>query len=738
LRLDIEGLRAVAVLLVLCFHAELGPFTGGYIGVDVFFVVSGFLITSLLLSELQRTGSIKLARFWSRRARRLLPASTLVIVTTLLAGSAVLDPLSLTGLAREGLAAATFTINIVLAWRGNDYLAADLAPSPLLHFWSLALEEQFYLVWPLLLQLVAGYRHHRRAAVAALIVVAWPISFAAAMVLTPRNQPWAFFSLSTRAWELLTGAALAFLVLHAQRLPAVMRGAMSWAGLAVIVAAAVQFDLATRFPGPAALVPVLATAAVILGGPLLGRGPVGLLNLRPMTWVGQRSYSIYLWHWPALVLVAAELGPLAAWERLATLLASVAIAAVTYRILENPVRHWKWLAAQARRGLLMASGLITASVGTAAAVVVTAPPLVGNGSAAAPVIITAVPAAPIVTPVSAAPAATDERVPDTTARNVERTPIRDPDAAASDTASAPVPTSVPAQTAPPTTLGPGPDELAVLNEPQLLAGLQTEAAPASLRPSVRGARADLPAIYHDGCHLDAAVTMPGPCTFGDPASSTTVVLFGDSHAAQWFPALAQLADQHHWRLLVLTKKGCPTASISVFSPMVNRELRECDTWRLNVAARLAAEQPDLLLMSSYRYRQTGAWAGIDGNRAWQEGLSTTLAAYRPLARRVLILGDTPTPARDVPACVSAHLGRVSACVNARAEAVRDDRLGVEQEVATAYDATFVSTSNWLCSATACPVVVGDILVYRDANHLTATAAAWLAPYLDAAIAPLLS
>ena len=279
---------------------------------------------------------------------------------------------------------------------------------------------------------------------------------------------------------------------------------------------------------------------------------------------------------------------------------------------------------------------------------------------------------------------------------------------------------------------PSSDELAALNEPQLLAGLMTEAAPANLRPSLRGARGDLPGIYNDGCHLDAAVTTPGPCTFGDPTSTTTVALFGDSHAAQWFPALAQLADQHRWRLLVLTKKGCPTASISVFSPMVNRELRECDAWRINVAARLAAEQPDLLLMSSYRYRQTGAWAGVDGNQAWQQGLSATLAAYRPLAGRVLVLGDTPTPARDIPACVSANLSRVSACVNPRAEAVRDDRLGVEQGVAAAYDAAFVSTSNWLCSPTACPVIVGDVLVYRDANHLTATAASWLAPYLDAA------
>ena len=200
LRLDIEGLRAVAVLLVLCFHAELGPFTGGYIGVDAFFVVSGFLITSLLLGELQRTGSIRLGRFWSRRARRL-PASSLVIVTTLLAGIAVLDPLSLTDFA-DGLAAATFTINIVLAWRQNDYLAAD-PPSPLLHFWSLALEEQFYLVWPLLC--------NWSSATGTTDVPPLPRSSSwrgrslsqLPLVLTPQNQPWAFFSLWTRAWELL-------------------------------------------------------------------------------------------------------------------------------------------------------------------------------------------------------------------------------------------------------------------------------------------------------------------------------------------------------------------------------------------------------------------------------------------------------------------------------------------------------------------------------------------------------
>ena len=170
----------------------------------------------------------------------------------------------------------------------------------------------------------------------------------------------------------------------------------------------------------------------------------------------------------------------------------------------------------------------------------------------------------------------------------------------------------------------------------------------------------------------AALAATSARSYPPVASTTTIVLFGDSHAAQWFPALDQIATQRHWRLVVMTKKGCPTASISVFSPMVNRELHECDAWRLNVADRLSAEHPALILMSSYRYRQTGAWAGIDANQAWRQGLDFTLAAYRPLARNVLVLGDTPTPARDVPACVSSHLGNVPACVTARSDAVRDD------------------------------------------------------------------
>ena len=279
-------------------------------------------------------------------------------------------------------------------------------------------------------------------------------------------------------------------------------------------------------------------------------------------------------------------------------------------------------------------------------------------------------------------------------------------------------------------------QLAAANAAQLANSVLTTQVPSNLRPSVGRASGDLPTIYTNGCHLDAAVTTPPPCVFGDTASSTTIALFGDSHAAQWFPALNDIATRHHWRLLVLTKKGCPTAEIDVFSPMVNRQLTECGPWRENVAARLAAEHPALIVMSSYRYRQTGASANIEPNQAWRDGLTVTMERLRPLAPQMLVLGDTPTPARNVPSCLSGHLTSVSACNNTRAVAVRTDRMAVEQEVATAHDAVYVPTADWLCASDACPVVVGDVLVYRDDNHITATAASWLAPFVEAAMVPL--
>ncbi len=255
-RPDIEGLRAIAVVLVVLFHADIGPFGGGFIGVDVFFVVSGFLITSLLLGEVSRTGTVSLPNFWARRARRLIPASCLVVAATLIAAQWLYDPLLLGDLAREAIAVCGFFVNYVFAWReahgDGGYFDADIAKSPLLHFWSLAVEEQFYLLWPLVIWTLARFARRLRHELTIVILGLWVLSAAACVWLTGNNTPWAFYSLASRAWELLTGALLAISIATLRNLPRRFVVPMATAGLLVVIVAAMVFDAGTPFPGYAA------------------------------------------------------------------------------------------------------------------------------------------------------------------------------------------------------------------------------------------------------------------------------------------------------------------------------------------------------------------------------------------------------------------------------------------------------------------------------------------------------
>jgi peptidoglycan/LPS O-acetylase OafA/YrhL len=712
-RPDIEGLRAVAVLLVLVYHAKFPLFGGGFIGVDVFFVLSGFLITSLLLRELSSTGTVSLANFWARRARRLLPASGLVILATLIASRFMLDGLSQAELARDAIAACTFVVNIRFVAVGTDYLTSQLPPSPLLHFWSLAVEEQFYLVWPGLLLVLVRFMRLGRRALGAVVAVMWFASFAACVWLTTRSQPWAFFMLPTRAWELLTGAALAFIggsvAMRRQQ-----RALLGWIGLIVIVVCGVVFSDSMHFPGWVAAIPVLATALVVNAGAVAG--PVRILRAAPLQWIGARSYAIYLWHFPMLILAAREWGPLSVGARLGILVLSVAVSAVSFHVVENPVRHSTALAASPSRSLVMGAWIALAGVGGAmlllnnpppldAGVVAVAPTLVGQTAAIPSVVQTTV--APITIPasisVSSVPAVTS-----TTTTTAVRVPTAD---ASMD----------------------NPPELASLiaaNLPTLEAGVQTSKVPSNLSPGLGAARNDLPSIYDNGCILDLGVNRPRSCIYGDPNGSVTIVLFGDSHAAEWMPAMEQVATQNHWRLIVHAKKACPSAEIPTEKDP-NRT--DCVPWREAVIQQIAQLQPDLVVMSSYRYQQVGAAAGRDPDQVWKEGIDLTVSKVRPLTRHLLLLGDSATPLQDVPSCLAGNLSSVHSCMNTRDGAVRPGRLAVEREVAAKYDAEFIPTSDWMCTGSACPVIIGNVLMYRDNSHITATASVFLAPYVDAAL-----
>lgn len=354
-RPDIEGLRAIAVALVVLYHARLPGLDGGYVGVDVFFVISGFLITNHLASELTRTGRIRFAEFYARRMRRILPASLVVLAVTAVASALLMPPLRMPTIVKDAVATALYVPNMWFARQGTDYLAGA-APSSLQHYWSLGVEEQFYLLWPLLLLVVALLVRRSPALLVGALALVVAGSFALNLVVMTIAPTWAFFSLPTRAWELGVGGLVALLLPQVTDRRFTGSPVVVGVGLSLVLASAVMFDESTPFPGTAAAVPVIGTALAILGGAQgTGGMPGTLLRTRPFQYLGRLSYSTYLWHWPLLVIVESRLPttvPL--WVSMALAACSVPLAALTYRFVEDPVRHLGALTRRPTRVTLLA------------------------------------------------------------------------------------------------------------------------------------------------------------------------------------------------------------------------------------------------------------------------------------------------------------------------------------------------------------------------------------------------
>ncbi|MDV7141162.1 acyltransferase family protein [Tropicimonas sp. TH_r6] len=335
-RPDIDGLRAVAILPVVLYHAEIPGFSGGFVGVDVFFVISSFLITSILLVELEQ-GDFSLLRFYERRARRILPALTAVIVTTFLVGTLVLLPDEMDALGKSAVATTFFASNIHFA-RTLDYFGPVSEIVPLLHSWSLAVEEQFYLLFPLLL--LVFHPAGRRASFGVLAILSG-LSLLAAIAMLPQAPNGVFYLSPFRAWELGIGALLAFLPARARPAPR-LATLLSLTGLAAIIASVVFYDHATAFPGFAALPPVLGAVAILHAGnspvpPVVTR----LLSRRLPVWIGLVSYSLYLWHWPLMALLRSARGSvtLPLWLGILAVLLSFLLAGGSYRFIEQPFRR---------------------------------------------------------------------------------------------------------------------------------------------------------------------------------------------------------------------------------------------------------------------------------------------------------------------------------------------------------------------------------------------------------------
>jgi len=349
---DIEGLRAVAILLVLGAHAGVPWLAGGFVGVDIFFVLSGFLITGLLLQEMASTGTVKFTDFYLRRLRRLMPALILMIGVTSLVASIVLAPGEQPEQASSGAMAALWLSNIHFAFAKLDYFAAGADSNLFLHTWSLGVEEQFYLLWPALLVWVAGRKLEGRVVrLKAVMLGVAGLSFAACLALTPHAPQFAFYMMPLRAWQFALGA-LVWLYLREPVADevSVSTGSLipasnwvGWLGLCLVVGSGIAFNASMSYPGWRALLPTLGAAAVIAAG-IQGaqHGVARCLAWQPLQAIGRVSYSWYLWHWPALLLGYAIVGSHSAVVRLSAVLISLVLAVMSYRLVESPVRHQQY------------------------------------------------------------------------------------------------------------------------------------------------------------------------------------------------------------------------------------------------------------------------------------------------------------------------------------------------------------------------------------------------------------
>lgn len=346
-RADIQGLRAIAVLAVVLYHGGVNWISGGYVGVDIFFVISGFLISGHLLQELNTQRRIRFMRFYARRARRILPAAFAVIVLTVVFAAVFVPPLQFDSVVKDAMVTAVYLPNYLFASRGTSYLFESSAPSLFQHYWSLGVEEQFYIVWPLLLLLGFAIGRRWRYSLAVTMTAVGVASFAACLIVVSISQPWAFFSLPTRAWEFAVGGLVALLVQHKEFLPSNLRGVVASIGSLAILVSLVAFNDTTGFPGFSTLLPVVGVAAVIYAGSRdeaeqLGTTIVSrILGVRGLVWIGTISYSLYLVHWPILTITQSALGaehPMPLWFSLALSAAGVPIAWVLYKFVESPFR----------------------------------------------------------------------------------------------------------------------------------------------------------------------------------------------------------------------------------------------------------------------------------------------------------------------------------------------------------------------------------------------------------------
>ncbi len=655
------------MILVVLAHAGVRSLPGGYVGVDVFFVLSGFLITGLLLSEARAGGSVSLLEFYVRRARRILPAATLTLIVTDVGAYFFLNFVRARDAVGDGFWAAAFSANFRFAARGVDYFAQSQPPSPFLHYWSLGVEEQFYVVWPLLLSLVLFgvvlWRHrsvtaHDERRLFIVVVALAAASLAWSIHATSATPTSAYYSPFTRAWELGLGAAVCLSVAALSRIPTVGKLAMGWAGVAAIAAAAVLFTDRTPFPGSAALLPTAGTALAVAAG--VGtehsRLAVGrLLALRPMRIVGDRSFALYLWHWPVLILALQYAGhtlPLSA--KLGLAVAAFLLSCASYSLVENPIR---------RR--------IRSGAGTGAVVAVFMAAVVGTGLVSL------------------------------TAIAKERHRFEAPVATA---AVAPKPTAVRAGVHETAGAGALPEVVAAVR-----AAERGDPIPSGLTPRI-GQLRTFPAPYlpPEGCisHDTSPTVVSKICRLGQPASHKLLILMGDSHAMMWLPAVLEMAWRDGWAVVPLLRQGCtPDKWVTRNGP------ETCRSWYHWALLQIERLHPRVTLV--------GGNVSIYDTPAAHATVAGIVAAARELVPvgRVVVIGDPEGLDQNPVDCILSKNASMRRCTTTWPPAARRAYTQVAAQ-AKQVRAGFLATRSLVSFEDHYPAVIGHTIAYMDDNHIT--------------------
>ena len=656
---DIQGLRAIAVSAVVLDHIDFKFAPGGFVGVDIFFVISGFLMTSFLWRRLQADRAVDLPDFYARRAKRLLPAAATVLAATAVATTIILPNSRWVDIGKDIVSSALYAENWRLAFTSIDYLNAAGPPSPVQHYWSLAVEEQFYLGWPIIFLLVAWlckrrFTRSENNVLAVSIFLITILSFAWCLHYTSTTPDRAYFSTFTRIWELgLGGLVLTGLNAYQNKLPALTAAALSWIGLAGITVSIITFNHELSFPGYYALLPTLSTALILYCCGTDQRGSVAfILERRPLQTIGNYSYSLYLWHWPVIIFLKERFGDDANWLVGSALIASLMLAVLTFHLVEEPIRHAETLAKDvaAPLGIGLLATTAACVIGMMMMTLAMRPPPVRSTNEVA---------------------ATQKFYRKHALSGSQEVKF-----------------------------GAQILRLDPLNDAK---GSPTKRA--ALIENVASA------LSFMGC--PQGITDPGvkTCSVGETQNpSKTVLLLGDSHAQQWLPPIEQIALENGWEVRIYIKQFCLLMD-GTLSVGTRRQGPTCVSWNEAVKKKVEAIRPSLIITSNYL-------TTADSIPATSMGQRRKFQTFSDLRIPTLVISDTPKPPDNVLECLEKNTTDYSKCAFNRTKAF--ESVGNSQRIATKnlQRVKLISLNSAICPTANCTATMGGVVVYRDDNHIT--------------------